>query len=105
MVDGLTVRGRPSKESVLHDVLGLRERAEHAVRDADQKLTKRLEIVGHAHRPESIMPNRRDRRGRCDMAGGARFRLEERNWPVCKVNDPVRSAETGLPRQAAPFWR
>jgi hypothetical protein len=68
MVDGTTVAGRPANERVLHDVLGLRERTEHAVRDADQKPTKRLEIVGHWSWARPSMPNRRDRRGRCDMA-------------------------------------
>src|ERR1041384_1831320 len=70
MVDGVSIAGRPAKERVLHDILGLRERAEHAVRDADQKLMKRLEIVGHGHRPGLDMPKRRDSRGPCDMAPG-----------------------------------
>src|SRR3954469_1333044 len=83
MVDGLAVPGRPAKERVLHDVLGLRERAEHAVRDADQKLTKRLEIVDHGHRPESIMPNRRDRRGRCDMASPSVAGPIVADWGYC----------------------
>ena len=53
MIDCLVISLAPAEERVLHDVLGVGDRAEHAVREPAKKRPVLFEFCGHAEAPRS----------------------------------------------------